>query len=388
MFVPQFIPPVPITLPSYLAVSLPSIPTLHSPLPAQPTQTYIPSLPSNAGGEKQPLEFLRHLAQEYKSSSGWTEPLNLSKKPNRLETSRNMPSSFAPLAAAKKDHNFLNEVSTFHFGRTITPGIEVAKQKSLDEPNGIPITSSSISGPNLLVMPQSSSQAKPYKQSNQVPDSKPSLPSTKSTSSSFPLDPYGGMEIQIPLSLLQTWIKDGLILSSNRQQIPEPKPNDASSPPEKRLSKTADNHLLDYPADLSLKALQKSTTKTDTKIGESQASESSRFSHINLLRSPFYTPVPFFKPSNLQEIPIKHAYSATTRTQDQTGLKSPTQAKDGSISGSAKTHAMPEKPPTSPLSSKDGTASATALPLVRINPDHLKMLFLNPPFNIDREKIC
>ncbi|XP_062868140.1 AT-rich interaction domain 6 [Trichomycterus rosablanca] len=415
----QFVPPVPITLPSYLAVSLPTIPTLPSPLPAQPTGPYGPSLPSETGSVKQPLEFLRHLAQEYKSSSGWTEPLNLSKKPNRLETSGNVPSgnvpsSFAPLAAAKKEPKFLNEAPTFHPGKPSIQGIaEAAKSKSTEEPNAF--TPSSPSAPNLWTTTPSSTlhasqrinyptavQTNSPEQSIQALGTKSASPSTslssaRSTNSSFPLDPYGGMEIQIPLSLLQTWIKDGLILSSasNQQKIPQSKPNDAPSPPERTPSKTSDAFLFDYPADLSLKNHQRTSTKSDIskdviRSGESRASENSRFSHVKPLqipeqsRLPFYNHVPFFKPSGLQEMSIKPGHSATTRIQEQPGLKPPTQAKDGPQTGAAKSKETPEKAPASSLFGKD----VTSVPLVHISPEHLKMLFLSSPLRFEREKIC
>ncbi|KAI5612747.1 AT-rich interaction domain 6, partial [Silurus asotus] len=294
-FTETYLPPGPISLPSYLAVSLPSIPPLSSPVHARPMMPYVPlpsAPPAQKGNVEQSLEYLRHLAQEFKSSSGWTEPLNLSKNQGSLETSRNIPSSFTSPSTKKKEPKFLNEAPRLQQGNH--PNLWKVAPKS--PPSSTPSSSPSHRPPpphhlphpppppphllhphpppppHLLPPPPPpppshlppqrpnypcTVQAKlTTQQSVQVPVSKSGSSTTSPmnpgpTNSTYPSDPYGGMEIQIPLSLLQNLIKEGLILNtaSHQHHQPNPKPNETPSVPERTTAETNP----DQPADLSLK---------------------------------------------------------------------------------------------------------------------------------------
>ncbi|KAM9337866.1 AT-rich interaction domain 6 [Symphorus nematophorus] len=99
----------------------------HAPLPAsvltpqshpaqQPRLSFSPYRPSPTESIKEPLEHLRYLAERYKTSSGLTEPLNLSVKASRPETNSNPASSFAP-PPANKNPKFLNKPSPLYTPR-------------------------------------------------------------------------------------------------------------------------------------------------------------------------------------------------------------------------------------------------------------------------------
>uniref|UniRef100_UPI0037E855CB AT-rich interaction domain 6 n=1 Tax=Semicossyphus pulcher TaxID=241346 RepID=UPI0037E855CB len=87
--------------------------TQHTPPAPQPWFPFQPCCPNPSESVKEPLEHLRSLAEQYKTSSGLTEPLNLSVKETRQETSRNPVSSFAP-PALSKNPKFLNKPSTLY----------------------------------------------------------------------------------------------------------------------------------------------------------------------------------------------------------------------------------------------------------------------------------
>ncbi|KAG7320716.1 hypothetical protein KOW79_015131 [Hemibagrus wyckioides] len=314
----QYLPPGPISLPSYLAVSLPSVPALSSPLHSRPMMSYIPPSSVETGNVKQSLDFLRQLAQEYKSSSGWTEPLNLSKKQSRLEASSSMPSSFTSPATKKKEPKFLNEAPPLKQGNqsgnceALTPTHAATNHQSIrDESHVINLASSFSSSPNLWKAAPSSTPPSPPPPPPPLPPHRPNYPTTKYTpQQSLPmsksgssttsqlspapinptlaLDPYGGMEIQIPLSLLQNLIKEGVILNtaSNQHYLPCSKPSETPSLPGRVTIETN----ADQPADLSLKnQVRNINIKSDIgmsankTINERQAAESKYFAVKPLL---------------------------------------------------------------------------------------------------------
>ncbi|MCI4387008.1 hypothetical protein PGIGA_G00069330 [Pangasianodon gigas] len=423
----QYLPPGPISLPSYLAMSLPSVPSLSSPLHSRPMMSYIPPSPAETGSVKQSLEYLRHLAQEYKSSSGWTEPLNLSKKQSRLETSSNMPSSFTSPAAKKKEPKFLNEAPPLQQGNQsgiseAPPPVQaVINQTIRDESHVMNLTSSSCSSsPNLWkTAPSSTSppphpshranypstvQTKPTTQHRlQVPVSKPSSTTTSQLSpgpisATLPLDPYAGMEIQIPLSLLQNLIKEGLVLNtaSNQHNLPRPKPNETPSLPKRMTSETN----ADQPADLSLKNQVRNIKKCDISMNasksanERQAPESKQFA-VKPLQTPEPANFPFYNyVSHLkspqrgfqeQKMSTKQGPSSTVRIPVQPGLKSPGYSEDAAQTGAIKCGMMSEKTMASPPVVK---VKSTASSFVQINPEHLKLLFSSAPVRLESGKIC
>lgn len=433
VYVVQYLPPGPISLPSYLAMTLPSAPPLSSPLHSQPMMPYIPPSPAEAGNVKQSLEYLRHLAQEYKSSSGWTEPLNLSKKQSRLETSTYVPSSFTSLASKKKEPKFLNEAPPLHqanqSGICEAPLLTQAalNQPIRDESHVINLRSSCSSSPNLWKVPPSSTPPSPSsptshppppphrpsypstvqpkhtpQQSLQIPVPKSGCPTTAQlspgpVSPTFPLDPYAGMKIQIPLSLLQNLIKEGFILNpaSNQLHLPRSKPCEAPSPPERITTETD----ADEPADLSLKSQVRNISKSDISMTASkssydiQASESKiaprPLQTPELARFPFYSHFSHLKPPprgfQEQQMGTKIVPSAAVRIPDQPGLRSAGYSKDAAQIGAISSGMMTEKTPLSPAAIKLKSSPSS---LFQIPPEHLKLLFSSSALRLESGKIC
>ncbi|CAL8277458.1 unnamed protein product [Merluccius merluccius] len=93
----------------------------------QPQATCLPAPPQRSMENlKQPLEHLRYLAQQYKSSSGLMEPLNLSVRIPRED--ERPASSFAP-PSANKNPKFLNKPSPLYPAR---------REKTMDEGSSPP----------------------------------------------------------------------------------------------------------------------------------------------------------------------------------------------------------------------------------------------------------
>ncbi|KAM6975439.1 AT-rich interaction domain 6 [Tautogolabrus adspersus] len=90
-----------------------SVLTPHTPPAPQPWFAFHPTCPNPTERAKEPLELLRSLAEQYKTSSGLAEPLNLSVKEPRKITNSNPISSFAPLSS-NKNPKFLNKPSTLY----------------------------------------------------------------------------------------------------------------------------------------------------------------------------------------------------------------------------------------------------------------------------------
>lgn len=91
----------------------PSVLTSRNPPAPQPQFAFHPSHPNPTERIKEPLEQLRFLAEQYKTSSGLAEPLNLSVKASSRETNSNPTSSFtAP--SSSKNPKFLNKPSPLY----------------------------------------------------------------------------------------------------------------------------------------------------------------------------------------------------------------------------------------------------------------------------------
>ncbi|KAF3701810.1 AT-rich interactive domain-containing protein 5A [Channa argus] len=222
-------------LPSYVNVSS-SVLTPHSP-PSPHSQFAVQ--PSFKG----PLEQLRNLANRYKYTAGLSEPLNLSVKSQSQETNRDPVSSFS-VPSSTKNPKFLNKPSPLYaHHRQMGKNEHCETQDSEAADGGTPIlypvaekdayifnfksASSSPTndcGPTLrtnkgtTAMPQNSSSPKqdftmwPKEDREAGPGEKklnlsqflPSLPQNNG----------GKMEIEIPLSVLQEWLR----LSSAKMQ--------------------------------------------------------------------------------------------------------------------------------------------------------------------------
>ncbi|KAM4634389.1 AT-rich interaction domain 6 [Polymixia lowei] len=113
--------PLPVHYPHYYQQGHPLLPP-YVPMPSsllspcnppapRPQFSYNPS-PQRSTEMVQPLEHLRYLAEQYKSTSGLTEPLNLSLKASSLET-KSHASSFTP-PPSSKNPKFLNKPSPLY----------------------------------------------------------------------------------------------------------------------------------------------------------------------------------------------------------------------------------------------------------------------------------
>ncbi|XP_028273824.1 AT-rich interaction domain 6 isoform X2 [Parambassis ranga] len=90
-----------------------SLLTPHSSPSPKPAFTFQPPPLNLADKVKEPLQQLRFLAEQYKTSSGLAEPLNLSVKASSGETDSNPVSSFGP-PSSSKNPKFLNKPSTLY----------------------------------------------------------------------------------------------------------------------------------------------------------------------------------------------------------------------------------------------------------------------------------
>lgn len=234
---------------AYISESRPVIPKRRSSAPQQ--HVLSPSSPASpVDSSKQPLEHLRYLAERYKSSSGCSEPLNLSCKGSDMELSIHAASSFTP-TISNKTPKFLNQVSSLYQSKG--PANEEQLEENVEgdmEPANplvrevIDLTSTSRKSsynPSLYLgqtlntesvtsaplschreraadTPSPSTrtfQQRPEKEREGIltPTMGPlnlscSLPNT-------PMETGGRMEIQIPLAVFQDWVKGGYVTASS-----------------------------------------------------------------------------------------------------------------------------------------------------------------------------
>lgn len=99
-------------LPPHVPISS-SVLTPQTPPDPQPQFPLDPYCLNPTERVKEPLEHLRYLAEQYKTSSGLNEPLNLSIKASRQETNSNPASSFSP-PSSSKNPKFLNKPSPLY----------------------------------------------------------------------------------------------------------------------------------------------------------------------------------------------------------------------------------------------------------------------------------
>ncbi|TDH02286.1 hypothetical protein EPR50_G00171380 [Perca flavescens] len=100
-------------LPAHVFI-YPSMLTPHSPPAPKPWVPFSPSCLDLSDRVKEPLEQLRFLAERYKTTSGLTEPLNLSvNKASGRETDSSPASSFTP-PSSSKNPKFLNKPSPLY----------------------------------------------------------------------------------------------------------------------------------------------------------------------------------------------------------------------------------------------------------------------------------
>lgn len=109
---PQFYPQNYAVLPPHFPIAAPVLPPL-SPLAHQPKFSFEPYSLNPTEGVKEPLEHLRYLAEQYKTTSGLSEPLNLSVRGPRQQTASNPASSFSAPPSIKNP-KFLNKPSPLY----------------------------------------------------------------------------------------------------------------------------------------------------------------------------------------------------------------------------------------------------------------------------------
>ncbi|XP_029920506.1 AT-rich interaction domain 6 isoform X2 [Myripristis murdjan] len=236
-------------LPRYPPVSSSGATTNGPPVP-QPQLSYHPPPQSSADRIKQPLEHLRYLAEQYKSSSGLTEPLNLSFKASSPETNSQQASSFSPPPTGKNP-KFLNKPSPLYPPKrmmrnegcemqgddeglephqSVTP-YSYSLNARQDYPINLKSTSTtSSSSPTLDPAPALRMENGPSREGISTMPHRPNSPNTDFTMCpreereespklsqralnlshvlpSPPRENGGKMEIEIPLALLQDWIR-------------------------------------------------------------------------------------------------------------------------------------------------------------------------------------
>ncbi|XP_076844997.1 AT-rich interaction domain 6 [Brachyhypopomus gauderio] len=463
----QFMHPGTELLPGYFSLA-PSVPNLSAPVASRPSTAFLPGQSFDSGPVKHPLHFLRYLAEKYKSTSGLVEPLNLSKKCSKMMTTSSTPSSFAP-PATKKEPKFLNEAPPLYPTRGVTvdegvdqpgsvggslkgevpaPAQAVVSPLRVDEPPEISPTSSGRS-PTLWKEPPSPTPPPTHRPSHSSalavsePEKSLHAPWAKSGSSTPPQpsptplshspigppsDPYSGMEIQIPLSLLQKWIKEGVFFSSappphqtSRHSPSEPtKPRSSPEPISlQKLNCETSYHLSsDHPADLSLKKHPKDPRdprdprdpkdpkkydiSMDTPrpfispVNESRPANIDRYASIK----PFRMCVPMKAPLS-NELYNRSSHLKAPEAKDQGGRPVHTAGPEGQgYAGSSSPRpspvsALPGPPwpqktsgkltaPSPPLAKVNSSSSS----LIQITPEQLKLLMSSSTFRPERRKIC
>lgn len=242
---PHYYPPSHVVLPPYGPMSPPVL-TSHSP-PAPKPQFTVPSSFTTSDGVKEPLEYLRGLADKYKHLTGLTEPLNLSVKASSQETNKNPVSSFSPPSSSKIP-KFLNKPSPLYTphqpqvaknGETqdgeaaveVTPYLYPDEEKDAYNIDVKPASGSPTYSPTLrteedtAAMAQKPSSPKTDFQSMWPREEKEGSPEVKRLNlshilPSLPRDNGGKMEIEIPLSVLHKWLRLCQVESSSTMYGP------------------------------------------------------------------------------------------------------------------------------------------------------------------------
>ncbi|XP_033502392.1 AT-rich interaction domain 6 [Epinephelus lanceolatus] len=233
---PHYYHPSHAVLPPHVPMSS-SVLTPHSPPASKPWFTIPPSHLNPTDRVKEPLEQLRFLAEQYKTTSGLTEPLNLSIKASRQETNSNPTSSFTPTSSGKNP-KFLNKPSplyTPHRSQVMTDdGCETQGGDSGLGDAGYPARAKEVyivdgKAPTASSSPTyDSAQTLRTEKGATTMALKPSSPKTDFTIRpederegspevrelsvshilpSLPRENGGKMEIEVPLSVFHNWLR-------------------------------------------------------------------------------------------------------------------------------------------------------------------------------------
>lgn len=223
---PLFYPQNYAVLPTHFPITAPVLPPL-SPPAHQPKFSFESYSLNPTEGVKEPLEHLRYLAEQYKTTSGLSEPLNLSVRAPRQQTTSNPTSSFSAPPSIKIP-KFLNKPSPLY----LPPCPQVARRKRCEAQGGEAAAGSRASPAKTQETEASSSPTYRSAFSLKTGDGtaeKPSTPKTDFTlqanerraesSETGGLNLHhllpglprenerGEMEIEIPLSVFHKWLR-------------------------------------------------------------------------------------------------------------------------------------------------------------------------------------
>uniref|UniRef100_A0A9R1SM32 ARID domain-containing protein n=2 Tax=Cyprinus carpio TaxID=7962 RepID=A0A9R1SM32_CYPCA len=423
------------SLPNYM--DLPHLSLSPSQDLPRPPASYLSTSSVEVQVCKEPLDRLRHLAKEFKSSAGWEEPLNLSRKENRLETLSDTPSSFSP---PSKKPKFLNEASPLYPPRGLTTeegaekGETAAKTSSGEGDAGsvqvgpspvtadiIDLTTSSTANPvprrasppsvNLFNRRLNYSEAFAMKarerdlhadwlkeESSGAPTPKLGI-LNRSNPLGHPLvDPNSNMEIQIPLKLLHELIRRGLLFNpaSAANSPVSQDPTKAEAQPEHKFhmrsrSETSENSTTgEEPTNLSLKSPFKNHSDSNPQengikklrlFGGNGMPAESKLQMINSLhvnsslKFSLENDAPRSSQPNQVQPPM-------TKNQESTNPRPPSYSEDSLLSLNMKPGRKSEK--VMGTSNSVAKEISTSPPFIQVTSDNLKLLLANLPFRLER----
>ncbi|XP_077441452.1 AT-rich interaction domain 6 [Vanacampus margaritifer] len=206
-------------LPPYVPMSAPMM-TSHSPQTAPPPKFTFPPCGSGPPEQVRPLEHLRFLAEQYKSSSGLSEPLNLSVKAETQRMDRNPKSSFSP-PLASKNPKFLNTPSSLYSQGARKDGAKQPDEAATDRATAylaredfvVDLTSSSSPEVDAALTMRTDSRTCVTKRnpSEYRTPTEEGPPAKRLNISHLqpcpPAENNGKMEIEIPLSVFHNWLR-------------------------------------------------------------------------------------------------------------------------------------------------------------------------------------
>lgn len=377
---------------------------------------------------KRSIKTLRDLANEYRSTAGLEEPLNLSRTENRLETLSDTPSSFSPCSKKPK---FLNEASSLYPQRSLSTEEGAEQEEPADEtstgeasvrsgpsppkPDVIDLTSSSNANPvprrpsppsvNLFNRRPHYSEAVTMKSRERdlhkdwVKEESSGAPAPKLVHRSNPLglpipESNSNMEIQIPLKLLHELIRRGMIsnpgLTANGSAFQDP--TKAEAQPEhkfhvrSRSESSESSFTAEEPANLSLKSAFRNPTDP---ISQDNAMKKLRLFGGNGVPTDS-------KPQMFSSYQVNHSLKVTLerdaprpsqpklvqvpviKNQESMNHRLHSYSEESPLSLTMKLGRKPEVMATSNTEAKEIPSSPLLLP------DHLKFLLANLPYRLER----
>ncbi|KTG35582.1 hypothetical protein cypCar_00001780 [Cyprinus carpio] len=416
-------------LPNYMALREPS-----QDLP-QPPASYLGTSSVEVQSCNQSLGRLRHLAKEYKSSAGWEEPLNLSRKEKRDDTLIDTPSSFSP---PSKKPKFLNEASPLYPPKDLMTEEGAEKGERVDRTSMggggagsvragpspvtadiIDLTSSSTANPvprrasppsvNLFNRRLNYSEAFAMKARERElhadwlkEDSGAPSPKVGILNRSNPLghpliDPNGNMEIEIPLKLLPELIRRGL-LSNPAFTANSPLSQDpikAEAQPQHKLhirshSETSESSTTgEEPTNLSLKRNLSESNPQEYGLRKLRLFGGNGIpaeSKLQMIHSfPVNNSLKFSLDSNApRSFQPKQAQVPTTKNQESMIPRPPSYSEGTPLSLTMKPGRKSEK--VMGTSNSVAKEISTSSPLMQVTSDNLKLLLASLPYRLEKER--